>query len=415
MEFGESSFKMQSENNKIDKIRVLDIIPSEAFGGPPLDSLRIGKRLIKDGFDTTVALPMGDKKARDILNNAGILCVQVKFFRRLPNPSNVVGILRWVTYFFPSTMTLFRLIKKEHIDIVHVDGILCLQGALAAKLARKKLVWRLIMKVLPGPIEHLLFPLLYLWPERILVTSETMSKFYLGQNARLIAKTTVLCNPVDSKEFFPGEKLKEYMQEFNIRESDKVIGTVGNISPQKGYEYFLVAAKTIKEAFPNSKFLIVGEKVGTREKYFQKLQGLVTAFDLRDDVVFAGFRSDVPRILNLLDVFVLSSINEGTPNSILEAMSCGKPVVATRVGGVSELVIDQETGILIRPKDTQSLANEVINLLNNPDRAKEMGIKGRERVVEFFDIDKCVEKTKKIYHEIILTKNEKMVKPQARN
>lgn len=119
-----------------------------------------------------------------------------------------------------------------------------------------------------------------------------------------------------------------------------------------------------------------------------------------------GLRSDVPAILAAAELAVLPTLREGLPNVILEAMAAGKPVVASRVGGVPELVVDGETGFLVPPRDPEALARGVLTLLGDPARAEAMGQAGRERVIRCFSLDRMVRETQQLYEELLATKGD---------
>ena len=150
---------------------------------------------------------------------------------------------------------------------------------------------------------------------------------------------------------------------------------------------------------PKAKFLVVGEGA---EK--NRLKKLAEKLNISENVIFTGLRGDVREILVITDIFVLPSLFEGLPNVIMEAMLAGKPVVATHIPGNDELVIDGETGSLVLSKDSDSLASAIINILENPDKGKQMGINGRKRVEEYFSIDETVKKTEELYEALVRLK-----------
>jgi glycosyltransferase involved in cell wall biosynthesis len=131
------------------------------------------------------------------------------------------------------------------------------------------------------------------------------------------------------------------------------------------------------------------------------LAALSRQLGLQEAVRFLGTRSDIPQLLSLLDVVALPSLEEGFPNVVLEAMAAGKPVVATRVGGTPEAVIHRETGLLVPPKDPRALADAILEVLDDPQRANAMGQAGRERVRKAFDLSRMVQEIEALYEELI--------------
>ncbi len=174
----------------------------------------------------------------------------------------------------------------------------------------------------------------------------------------------------------------------------KLIGMVANIRKPKGYEYFVRAARRISDVAPATKFLAVGD---VDENIGGPLRELVRNLGLEDRFVFLGFRSDIPGILSDLDVFVLSSVNEGFSIATIEAMGAGKPVVVTRSGGPEEIVTDGRTGFLVPPADADGLAARVCDVLRDPELAARLGEAARADVQSRFSIDKMVKEYESLY------------------
>lgn len=161
----------------------------------------------------------------------------------------------------------------------------------------------------------------------------------------------------------------------------RVVGIVAKLSPVKGHRHFLEAAAFVAKAHDDVSFLIVGD--GPER---ERLEWAAADLGLAEKVHFVGVRDDVPSLMKMMDVFVLSSVSEGSPNVVLEAMAAGVPVVATKVGGVPELVSSGVNGLLVEPRDAADLARAVRKLLENPDAAGAMGKAGRELARERYDI-----------------------------
>jgi len=397
------------DKDKQKQIRVLNVIADERLGGPATYVLQVGKHLMKDGFYFTVAMPAGDKTAARLLWETGLSCYQLRNFKKLPRRTNIVTgfhwVLHWLFYFIPGMISLIRLIKKENIEIVLADGALSLQVPLAAKLSGAKLVWRLSDLVAPKWFRVLLGPFLYFLPDELTACSKAAGRHYLGEKGILDGRCILIYPPVDTNKFHPDYNVVKYRKEFNLKPDEKVVGIVAHINPAKGYEYFVPAVKLIKDKFPNIKFLVVGKRLETQKDYWQRIQALIAKFELEKDFILTGERVDIPELMNLMDVFVLPSVSESFSRAAAEAMACTKPVVATRVGGVPEVVEDGKTGILVPPKDPKAIAEAVLYLLNHPEKAKEMGLKGRQRVIELFDTEKCVQKHKELYQSVLKRAN----------
>lgn len=137
----------------------------------------------------------------------------------------------------------------------------------------------------------------------------------------------------------------------------------------------------------------------------QLLISLAKSIGVENETIFAGKRNDIPNIMKALDVFVLPSLWEGFGLVPLEAMAAQKPVVATSVSAIPEVIVDGETGLLIPPKDSIALADAILKLLDDPELAREMGRKGRVRLEKEFSVDRMVSQTEALYDRLILSKS----------
>jgi glycosyltransferase involved in cell wall biosynthesis len=183
--------------------------------------------------------------------------------------------------------------------------------------------------------------------------------------------------------------------ELGIAPDAPVIGTVSVLRPQKALDVLLRATKILVEEFPGLRVLIAGE--GDRRLALEELAG---ELGLEDTVLFLGVRTDVPDVLAALDVAVSSSDFEGSPLSVMEYMEAARPVVATRVGGIPDLIDDGEQGLVVEPQDPAAFAAAVAQLLRDPERARRMGERARERRRTEFDIDVMVRRLEALYEEL---------------
>ena len=179
-----------------------------------------------------------------------------------------------------------------------------------------------------------------------------------------------------------------------------VVGTVARLCPVKGQREFILAAGQVRNKFPDATFMIVGEDLEFDGNYRAELERLSERLGLDGYVQFVGFRRDASRLMHAFDLFVLPSWIEGLPVTILEAMAAGKPVIATPVGGVAELVVDGETGLLVPPRDPERLAQTITAMLQTPVVARRMGSKGFERVRQQFSQGEMVGQVMGLYEKV---------------
>ncbi|MEU5841260.1 glycosyltransferase [Rhodococcus sp. NPDC047139] len=199
-------------------------------------------------------------------------------------------------------------------------------------------------------------------------------------------KITVVHNGVDTSLYDP-EDDRSVLPELGIPGDVPTVGIVAALRPEKDHDCFLRAARQVVDARPDVRFLVVGDGPCRPE-----LEALVDESDLRENVVFTGSRSDIPRLLRALDLVVLSSYSiECFPMALLEAMASGRPAVCTAVGGVPEMLVDGVTGRLVPARDARSLADAMLALLDDPELARKMGRSARERVDAEFTLFRSVE------------------------
>jgi len=178
-----------------------------------------------------------------------------------------------------------------------------------------------------------------------------------------------------------------------------VIGTVCRLSPQKNIKLFIDMAHSLLKQGYDLKFMIIGDGPDRRN-----LENYAQSLGIRNRILFTGDQSDVRKFLSNMDIFVLTSSYEGMSNALMEAMATGLPVIASNVGGNSELIIDGKTGYLFQSNNLGQLVEKVAYLLNYPDSAKDLGEQGRERIINDFSADKMVENTVTIYLRLLESK-----------
>ncbi len=183
--------------------------------------------------------------------------------------------------------------------------------------------------------------------------------------------------------------------EFGIPDGVPIVGTIANFKSHKGYPFLLEAAAKVREALPDVRFICVG--VGAEEEESRR-----DAHDrgLDRTVIFTGFRSDAIRLASAFDVFALASLHEGLPIALVEAMALGKPSVATRVGGIPEVIEDGRHGFLVAPADPDALSDRILRLLSDAPLRARMGGEARTRSARF-DLRRAVRRIEQVYAEVL--------------
>jgi glycosyltransferase involved in cell wall biosynthesis len=222
----------------------------------------------------------------------------------------------------------------------------------------------------------------------------------IGRKARLagIAQEKILLieNGLNLERFTTNTSPEAIKESLGIKKEALVVGTIGALTKEKGHQYLLRAALKVIRICPEAIFLLVGDGIER-----PSLEKTASSLGIKDSVIFAGMRKDVPEILSILNAFVLPSLNEGLPMALLEAQGAQIPVVATRVGAIPDVLQNGVTGILIPPKDPQAIAEAIIMILSDKKLASGIAKKGFERVRDNFSSEKMASKYLSIYRELL--------------
>ncbi len=255
---------------------------------------------------------------------------------------------------------------------------------------------------------------------RELVTPEKIGQYRLRSPDALIAvseavghtlveggiphdRVTVIRSGIIPHATPPEGQVVALREGLGILPHDPVLGIVAHILPHKGYDDLIQALAIIKHKLPHVRCLIVGG--APRRRYLRHLLDLAERLSVRDRVIVVGPQEDVAPFLHAMDLFILPSLTEGFPITILEAMAAGRPVIATSVGGIPEAVRDGETGILVPPRNPGRLAEAVIGLMDAPELAARMGEKGRRRIEAAFTLEGEARQTALVYRQALSSRS----------
>ena len=362
------------------KIKLVHVIPSMNTGGRESVVLHILDHLNRDRFDVRVMC----------LSNEGSL------YDHFISKNVPIYFLRKNAGFTPRVyLKLYRHFTKNDYHIVHSHNPgAFLYGAVAAKLAGTPVIinsehgYGNIISWRKKAAESFLMNTVY----KTLAVSKELRDTLSSRPFVRKDKIQVLYNGIDSEKINSFSHRDEIRKTFGVYESQLVIGTVGRLATVKDHETLIRCFKLIYEVFSQSKLVIVGE--GPEKN---KLRSLVTELGLSDKVLFTGERRDVPALLSGMDIFVLSSISEGTSITLLEAMAAGIPVVATSVGGNKEVIENGVTGLLIPPKDPEMMAEAIHTLFSDKMMAQSFSAAGKKMVAEKFSIKNMVRTLENLY------------------
>jgi glycosyltransferase involved in cell wall biosynthesis len=385
------------------KVKIFRIITKLNIGGSSIHSVLLTAHLDKDLYQSILIRGNQEKEGGtldDLIHSKGVKPLVIPEMVREISPIKDL-IASW---------KLYRLMKIEKPEIVHTHsskaGTL---GRLAAKIAGVPLIIHTfhghVFKGYFGNLKSKIFiiveRLLALITTKIITVCPAQRKEILNfkianSNKIIFIYLGLELTPFLSCNHYKGELRKE----LGIQDSSPVVGVVARLVRVKGIDYFLRAVKEVSKHKPRVKFLIVGDG----ELRFE-LENLVRKLGIEENVLFLGFRRDLVKIYADLDLVVLSSLNEGLPVSIIEAMASGKPVIATDVGGVKNLIQNEINGILIPPEDVNSLAKAMVYLLENPGLRTKMGQISKEKAYPFFNYTRLIKDVNVLYGTLIRSKH----------
>jgi len=185
--------------------------------------------------------------------------------------------------------------------------------------------------------------------------------------------------------------------EFWLPHHAPIVGNVAALVPHKGQKHLIEAAAIVVQKVPDARFVIAGEG-----ELRPSLERQIKDRHLEKHVFLAGFRPDVLSVHKAFDIFVMSSVTEGLGTSLLDAMACGKPIVGTTAGGIPEVIVDGQTGLLVPPRDPEALARAIVALLTDERARQAMGAAGLARVRERFSVERMVQETLRVYRRVAM-------------
>ncbi|MEK6775501.1 MAG: glycosyltransferase family 4 protein [bacterium] len=376
----------------MSRIRVLHVHTLPVVSGSGINTYLTMKGMPGERFETALACAPGGR-LNEIVREAGM---DVHEVRNLVQP---IHPLKDILALFE----IIRIIRREKIDIVHTHnskaGFL---GRLAGKLAGtpvvihtvhgfafhqseplwRRTIFRLMEKLAAPWADHTIFisqPMIDWAREEGILRGTSYSKIYSGID-------------LDAFHGYGKEEQGKLREELGLGKGSRVIGFVSKLWEGKGHEIALHAMVRVAEEIPDAKLLLVGE--GPLKP---KLIELARKLGIEQSMVFAGFRTKIAEITSLCELCILPSFFEGMGRVLLEAGACGKPVVASRVGGIPDVIVDGVTGFLVPSGDPAALSEAVLRLMRDPGSAVKMGEAARKRINEKYDVRTMVREITGLY------------------
>lgn len=373
-------------------VTVVYLTDKLAYGGTPLQIVELALHLDRARFRPyLIALSQIEAAIRERLEQSNI---QMECLEQA----------NWVRVnALPAAWKLYRSLRRLAPEIVHAflttGNVL---GAVLGTLARVPVIVSSHRDL--GGFDGKWITRMNFWTDRHLATSVTANSLAvreaLAQRSNAPAETIrLLYNGIDLKKIETANRGLAKRQELGLPPNALAIGVIANIRVAKGHQYLLEAFNRIAPHVPQACLLICG--FAGDHDLMKTLQRLAAAGGAAGRVWFMNSRNDIPEMLHALDVVVSPSLSEGFSNAILEAMAAGKPVIATRVGGSPEQIIDGVTGLLVPPQDAGAIAQALLTLLRSPGLRREMGTAAQRHVQENFSVAIMTRNHTRLYDDLL--------------
>ncbi|MFA6357554.1 MAG: lipopolysaccharide heptosyltransferase II [Candidatus Omnitrophota bacterium] len=358
-------------------MKILQILPELNVGGVETGTLDLSKYLVRLGHKSVV-VSAGGSLVKELESGGA------KHYTLAVNKKSIVSMFKLVP-------ELVKIIKKEEIDIVHARSRVPAWIAYFA-CRRTKAV---LITTCHGYYKKHFFGLVMGWAKRVIAISNVIARHMIDDFSVPHDRIKLVPRSVDLEKFKyldPKEKRKEV---FNV-------GIIGRITPLKGHLHFIKAMAHLSRVIPRLKIWIVGDAPASKEAYKEEVQVLVRRLGLWHCTQFLGTQRDIPGILANLDLVVLSTTtHEAFGRVVVEAQAAGVPVVATKVGGVIDIIEDGKNGLLVPPADHKSMAEAVLRIYKDVQLARELAENAYAKVKEKYNVELMVKNTLDVYRDAL--------------
>lgn len=361
----------------MEHTNVMHIVYSNAIGGLEKVVVNLCKRLKRGNYNLSICSLTEGKFFKNELMQDGIpVFVEKKH-------EGIDLSLPW---------RLAKLFKTHNVDLIHTHNISpWLYGTMGARVAGIKAIVHTEHSNLFSNQKKLKITERFLANfTNVIIADSKEVKYGLIQQGIKEEKIVIVYNGVEVNLISTSKLVLK--KRLNLPEDAIVIGTVARLVPLKNIDLLIEVSLKLFLIYPNLRVVVIGG--GPLLNHFKR-----KAEKLKERIKFLGEINNARELLNIFDIFVLPSLSEGMPIAVLEAMATGLPVVATNVGGVSEVVEDSQTGFLVPSGNSNIMAEAIIKILNNPELAKTMGEEGKKRVKEKFSLEKMVNDYEFLYEE----------------
>jgi len=359
----------------------------QILGGGEISLLKLLENLDRTRFNPVLFIPDAGELQRQV-HNINIETI-IAPYHKIKNPINFFLALSTIK-------TITAIVRNKKISLIHCNstGGLTLLAAVAAKLRAIPFIWHVRTINKAFIIDFILACL----TTKIVVNSHATAKRFAWMHTQ---KIEIVYNGVDINKFNPAADIAKLRKSLIENKDNILVGTIGRYHKIKGYKYFLSAAAAVIKSLPNIRFIIAGVDYDNNNYYLTKLKQQAKRLMVTDTVIFTGSYPDPAAITNAMDICVSTSPNEAFGRNIIEGMACAKPFIAFDSGGPREIIENNISGILVKPRDSRALADKIIELALNPDLRKTLGENARKRVEGLFTIDAHAKNIEAIYERAL--------------
>lgn len=361
------------------KFNVLHTEWSDGWGGQEIRILSETVELLKRGHSVKILCPPESGLAKNAPRE-GVSTILMKI-------KHILDI--------QSLWKIKKLIQEENFQVVNThSSVDSWVASFAAKWAKVPVLVRTRHLSVPVSTHPLNF--VYKIPDIIITTGESIRNQLIDRNKLNPNQVISIPTGVDLNNFSSKIVAPHLRSELGLNEGCPVITMVAVLRSWKRHDIFLEAARSILAHYPRARFLVVGEGPA-RPRIHEKIKELY----LEEKVLITGHREDIPEILSITDVAVLTSESyEGVPQAVLQYLAMERPVIATDVGSISEVIKDRETGILVPPNSARNVAEGILRLLNDKELGRRLGKDGRKLVEKKFNNQAMMEATLRLYYHL---------------
>jgi len=354
--------------------------------GSPRALLDLAGNLDKNLYSPTLLVPEDGPLVQDFKGIGGEV-----FYKKS------IGLNRRNFFSYLKSIKEFRSFYKEQkVDLVHFNSPGWRESAaVAARLGKIPVILHVHN---PCPENGMKRNFNFNLASKVIIVSESMREDFKNYS-NILNKTTCIYNGVDLKCFHAG--LDNFRKTISVNSQTPVIGYIGQLSQRKGIDVLAKAAPAVLSRHPKSLFLIAGADGINEEGYTEYIKGLTTELGVREHFLFLGKRNDVPEVMNACDLIVVPSRSEPFGKVVIEAMACGKCVIASAVGGIPEIIENGENGLLVQPDNVKELEDVILKVLDDKELRNTLAKFGRQTAEEKFSIEVLVEETQNLYASLL--------------